>query len=238
MSFQTMDFSRETIDHYVSGVLDRTCVRQPPIDAFAIAQSLDVDVVMDQDCPSRGRSKSILGRATVLLRPDARQEREQWVVAHELGEIHAKDLCMAMGLESHEVATGLREQIANLFASRLLLPEAMFVEAVRRFDGDLSELKASFSTASHELIALRLLDLDEPRILTVFDCGRMTRRVCNLGRRPGPLAKVEQDCRSEVCRDREMAELNIDEVRVRCWPIDDETWQREILITEVNELAQ
>ena len=46
--------------------------------------------------------------------------------------------------------------------TRLLLPMKWFALAATEFDHDLMQLKGRFQSASHELIARRMLDLPHP----------------------------------------------------------------------------
>ena len=65
-----------------------------------------------------------------------------------------------------------REQVANRLANALLLPRRWFAADGLEHDWDLLELKEHYVTASHELIARRMLDMRSPIVITVCDQGR------------------------------------------------------------------
>ena len=126
-------------------------------------------------------------------------------------------------------------QWANLLATRLLLPESRFFSAVQDSQGDLLELKQQFPTASFELISLRLLDRPDPRCVTIIDQGRISKRRSNTEARPGPLLEPEALCWEESHEQAKFSERSSDTLWVRCWPIHEEQWKREIILTQPGE---
>lgn len=219
------------LDARVCQLLDEARVNQPPVDAIRVAHCLGIGVICDTSQQPRGRQARVGGRVSIFIRPDDRRERLQWAVAHELGETLACELFQGAGFEPDEVDPPSRERGANLAASRLLLPSVWFPDDAERLAGDLFSLKRRYDTASHELIAFRLLDLPEPAVVTVFDQGRQSRRRGNGGARVPPLDRVEQECWLAVRRFRQPHETTADGRRVQGWPIHEPGWQREILRT-------
>jgi hypothetical protein len=92
-------------------------------------------------------------------------------------------------------------------------------------------LKAVYATASHELIAWRLLDLPRESTVTIFDHGRITRRRSNDGRRPPPPIPLECAVWQETHRTGRAGAEWCDGLLVRCWPVHEPGWKREILRT-------
>lgn len=236
----------DAADREVDTVLERAGGRFPPVDAFAVAERLGMTVAFDAGSTVRARTKRLGGRTTILLRPDDRPERLQWSLAHEIGESRVWRIAEAdESLSLDEVATPAgqpgedaashdrREQLANLFAARFLLPTSTFGDHVVELDADLQTLKGLYGTASHELIATRMLDLDRPRVVTVFDNGRLVRRRSNgvCGRLHPAEERVWQRCRVTGDLVRE----TYGELRVDCWPIHEPGWEREILITTAED---
>lgn len=219
------------VDRSVRRLLEQSGVSHPPIDAIQLARRLGIEVVLDARQQPRGRQTRIAGRTSIFIRPDDRPERRQWAVAHELGESIAHELFHTTGLELLEIEPRLRERAANLAAGRLLLPADWFPPDAVRFDGDLPSLKSRYETASHELIAFRLLDLPQPAVVTVFDQGRQTRRQGNGRSGAPPLDRLEQECWLAVHRFHRPHELTESGRRVRGWPIHEPQWRREILRT-------
>ena len=77
----------KAIDVMVEELLDAARFAAPPVDAIALAQGeLGMTVVLDQRQPQRGRAQRALGKKQIYLRPEPREERHQWTVAHEIGE--------------------------------------------------------------------------------------------------------------------------------------------------------
>jgi len=227
------------LDEVARWVLAAGGVAQPPVDAMALADALGIHVARDDRQPGRarcvrlgGRSRAI-GRPTILLRREPRPERRHWAVAHEIGEHVAHRVFARLGVDPREVPPDGRERVANSLAGRILLPSDWFVEDARRCDWDLFELKARYRTASHELVARRMLDLDVPVIVTLFDQGRLTWRRSNVPGRVPPLAADESACwqAAHVGGHPERRQSGL--VLSQVWPIHEPTWRREILRTTV-----
>ena len=185
-------------------------------------------------------TQGIARRGTILVADDPRPERKQWAVAHEVGECVAHRLFTLLEIDYADIPPAGRERAANHLANALLLPRDWFSADGSALDWDLRELKQIYCTASHELIARRMLEMSPPVIISLFDQGALQWRRSNLLRRPPPLTPVE----SKTWRSAfELAEpafcvetnlpLGIDEVR--CWPVHEPGWRREILRTQLQE---
>lgn len=242
------ELTREEIDAGLDAVVDEVLtaagVEGPPVDAIAVAGRLGLSVVRDDTQHGRARYARLRGiggrppRPTILLRDDPRSERRQWAVAHEIGEHHAARIFEHWGVDPRE-APALREQAANRFAARLLLPEAWFFPTATECDWDLLALKERFSTASHELIARRMLDRPEPPVIvTILDHDRVTFRRGNTGGRTPPLSPVERTCQRSAHRTGEPCRGDDPTHITTAWPIHEPGWPREILRTEpADEIA-
>lgn len=213
----------------VQSVLSEAELSSPPVDALALAKSLAVSVSLSAGQPHRGRTKRIAGRTAMFLRPEARPERLQWAAAHELGESLAWKVCRALGLEGHDLSPRQREELANQLAKEFLLPRDWFRRDCAALHFDLPRLKARYRTASHELIAWRWLDLDQPGIVTIFDHGVLTRRQSNGPASAPALTDAERCCWTNLCRTRQPASAADPRLTVRGWCVDSPGWEREIL---------
>src|SRR6516165_5569644 len=112
-----------TIDKMVEELLGAACLTQPPVDTIALAQThLGMAVVLDQRQPQRGRAQRALGKRQIYLRPEPREERHQWTVAHEIGEHLKSELLQRLAIEPAQARAMAGESLANLFAYRLLVP--------------------------------------------------------------------------------------------------------------------
>jgi len=216
-------------------ILDDCGIEAPPIDAWAIARTLGLRVAFDAFQQGRGRLKCIGGRTAILVRPEERPEREQWTLAHEIGEAVAQRVYARLDVDPRDVPPQRREQVANAMASSLLLPDDWFLHDAAHCDGDVPRLKAIYSTASHELILLNLLKLPELSLVSVFDQGRLTRRRSNGQLSGPPLMALERRIWREVHDTGRPVEGTGDGIRVQGWPVCEPGWKRELLRTTVAE---
>jgi Zn-dependent peptidase ImmA (M78 family) len=227
------------IDRMVDELLDRAAVPNPPVDAIALAQRhLGMIVALDRRQRQRGRAQRAGRRPQIFLRPEPTEERHQWTVAHEIGE-HLKPELLRRLHPDMEQARGLTgESLANLFSSRLLVPTRWFTADAPAHDYDLLELKKRYSTASHEVIALRFLDLPEPCIVTIIDNDHIHRRKSNGPRIRKELTSVEEKCQRYVNKHGKPRVLREKGWTVQGWPVHTPDWKREILRSVVEEGAE
>lgn len=226
----------EAVDAAIVELLQTAGVVEPPVDAIALAQRhLGMVVCLDRSQPQRGRAQRTAGRKQIFLRPEPSEERHQWTVAHEIGEHLKADLLRRLGIDPDETRAMTGESLANRFADRLLVPTRWLAEQARLTGFDLFALKRSFHTASHEVIAWRLLDLPEPSIITIIDNEQVSRRRGNTCRPPRELSDPEQRCLAQVHRYSRPYEVNDAGWHVQGWPVHQVDWKREILRSQVDE---
>jgi hypothetical protein len=239
------EFPREQLaaglDAAAMEILTAAGVDRPPVDAFAVARALGLTIALDDAQEGRARYVCLGGRqaarprATILLKSDPRAERQQWAVAHEIGEHAAHRVFRCWGVEPRETVPGAREVVASHLAGRLLRPPAWFTAGAAECGGDLIALKARFVTASHELIARRMLECRPPVIISIFDQRQLSFRRSNLPGRVPPPSSPEIECWRKV-HDRNRPHQTNDGLRtIQGWPVHEEGWQREILRVEVAE---
>jgi hypothetical protein len=228
-------------DSVVDEILDHCACELPPVDAFAIAQAMDITIALD-DCQSgRARYVRLCDRNTIrqkpliLLHSDPRFERQQWAVAHEIGEHTAHRVFHRLGIDPTVTSPSAREQVANQLAGRLLIPSMWFQHDGHACNWDLPILKQSYITASHELIARRMLECLPRIIITIFDQARITFRRSNLPGRMPPLSTDEKTCWRFTHENNEPRDVADGLNTIRCWPIHEADWKREIMRFEVGE---
>jgi Zn-dependent peptidase ImmA (M78 family) len=216
-------------------------ILQPPVNALRIAQILGLAVAWDDRQSGRARLVSLASAAhsaapSIFLKHDPRQERIQWAVAHEIGEILTPRIFDQLGIDVRHAPPQAREQVANSFAARLLLPGDWFSTDGTSCGWDLIELKQRYETASHELIARRMLDLLVPVIISVYDHDRLTWRKSNLTGRQPPPCRREIECRLGA---HATGETVVDDgpPQVHAWAVHEPDWRREIVRLEVDEFA-
>lgn len=235
------DMPREEVvavlDQIVEELLDQAGITGPPVDAIALAQKhLGMTVVLDRRQQSRGRVQRAGKKPQIFLRPEPTEERHQWTVAHEIGLHFKQQIHERLNLDPEEAKALTGESLANLFSSRLLVPMKWFADAAKELAFDLTELKKRFSTASHEVIALRFLDLPQPTIITVIDKDEIHRRKSNgPAMRAKELEAVEEKCWKLVNRTGKPKTISEGNWTVQGWPIHQTDWKREILRSVVEE---
>jgi hypothetical protein len=251
---------RQALDGVAREVLLAAGLEQPPVDAFRVAEQLGLIVARDRPAPhgfaqprarfvrlgaGARRSESTAGddgssnQGAILLADDPRRERRQWAVAHEIGESRAYRVFAELGVDPREAPVAAREGVANQLASSLLLPRDWFLRDGVRVDWDLFDLKAIYATASHELIARRLLEMPPAVIVTLADQGRCIWRRSNRSFRAPPLTAAERASWTAAhdggqptqCDPGELPD-GVDDVRA--WPIHEPGWRREIIRTELS----
>ncbi len=224
------------IDRLVDELLQAAGVTDPPVDALILAQHhLGMALCLDKDQPQRGRAQRAGGKRQIFLRPEPTEERHQWTVAHEIGEHFKVTLLERLGFESHQTKPMAGESLANLFAYHLLVPSRWFAADALNSGYDVLELKGRYRTASHEVVAWRILDLPEPCIVTIIDNGRISRRRSNAWSTRRQLSPVEQKCQRHVNEQGAPTVIREAGWTVQGWPVHQLTWKREILRSVVDD---
>lgn len=233
------------VDQIAEELLVEAGISEPPIDCRLLAKRLGLVVARDSEMQVRARFVKLSTtesskRGTILLADDPRPERRHWALAHEVGEYSAYRLFTLLGIPLVDIPSGAREQVANRLANALLLPRSWFADWGSRLNWDLLELKKVFSSASHELIVRRMLEMSPAVIITLFDQGALQWRRSNRLNRPPRLTAEESEtwrttfelAEPAVCLPPDLPE-GIGEVR--CWPVHEPGWRREILRTQLEE---
>jgi hypothetical protein len=224
------------VDGAVAELLDAAGVLAPPVDAVRLAQEhLGLTVCLDRGQTTRGRAQRTAGGRQIYLRPEPLRERHQWTVAHEIGEHLKLSLLRRLGARHDDLHRFTGEGLANLFAHRLLVPTAWLAEDARSLGYDLPALKRRYATASHEVLAWRLLDLPAPCVMTVVDNNHVTRRASNAWPVDRQLTAVERRCQEYAnyySRPRSESEGGWS---VTAWPVHQPDWKREILRSVLEE---
>jgi hypothetical protein len=228
------------LDRVIEEILAQAGVERPPVDAMGVARDLGISVAWDDRQEGRARYVRFGGqpsgrcRATILLRPEPRFERRQWAVAHEIGEHIAHRVFARWGVDPPETGNS-REQVANSLAGRLLLPTTWFEADGTALGWDLLALKARYETASHELIARRMLECRPAVVVSIYDQGKVSFRRSNVSDRVPPPTQAETACQSAVHVRGCPSHARQGPSTIQGWPIHEADWKREILRMEVAE---
>jgi hypothetical protein len=224
------------VDQAVEELLRAAGVTQPPVDVIALAQGhLGILICLDRRQGQRGRAQRVGGRKQIFLRPEPTEERHQWTVAHEIGEHLKGSLLQRLGVAPGQTSAMTGESLANLLAYRLLVPTCWFAADARMLDYDVPELKKKYRTASHEVVAWRLLDLPEPCVITIVDNDHVHRRRSNAWRVTRQLAPPEQECQRYVHEYSRPKVVRDAGWTVQGWPVHQADWKREVLRSVVEE---
>ncbi len=220
----------DVVDRAVTDLLEAARLEGPPVDAITLAQRhLGMVVCLDRRQPQRGRAQRAGGQKQIYLRPEPTEERHQWTVAHEIGE-HCKAALLArLGISPEQTRAMAGESLANLFAVRLLVPSCWFVSDAPAFGYDVLELKQRYRTASHEVIALRFLDLPAPCVVSIVDNDHVGKRRSNAWPVNRQLSPPELECQRYVSHYSRPRLVRKDGWTVQGWPVHQADWKREIL---------
>jgi Zn-dependent peptidase ImmA (M78 family) len=218
------------VDGMITELLGAAGAQAPPVDAIQLAQRhLGMVVCLDRRQASRGRAQRAAGRPQIFLKPEPTEERHQWTVAHEIGEHLKSQMLQRLAIDPLQTRAMAGESLANLFAYHLLVPACWFAADAPVLDYDILQLKQRYKTSSHEVIALRLLDLPEPAIITIVDNDHIYRRRSNAWPVRKQLEPLERECQRYVnyySRPKVMREGGW---TVHGWPVHQADWKREIL---------
>jgi Zn-dependent peptidase ImmA (M78 family) len=229
-----------SLDAVAEDLLEEAEIAGPPVDAFALAARLGIAVAPDNRQSGRARYVRLRNwtgsgpQPAILLRADARPEREHWAVAHEIGEHAAHRVFQRLGVDI-ACLPAAREQTANDLAARVLLPGTWFFNDARACRWNIPALKRRYRTASHELIARRMLDAEPSIVISVFDHGILTFRRGNRAGDLPPITGAERSCQAKTHRTGLACTAAEIGCTIDAWPIHEPGWRREILRMEVDE---
>jgi Zn-dependent peptidase ImmA (M78 family) len=235
------------VDACAADLLWDAGVHKPPVDAAVVARQAGLELIHRDRMAVRGQFVRMAGyergdvaQGTIVIGHDDRPEREQWAIAHEIGESVAHEVFVRLGVVVAAVSPTSREKVANDMASAILLPRRWFAADGRAFDWDLFEMKDRYATASHELIVRRMLEMRPAIAITICDQGRVTWRRSNRASRLPPLLPEEQAAWKHANATGlpatewpDPSETALE--RVRAWPVHEPDWRREIIRSEIAE---
>jgi predicted transcriptional regulator len=215
----------ELVDRAAAELLAAVGASAPPVDALSLVQRhFGLEVRTGAASP-----RSRKGGSALVLDPEWSEEQRQWAAARAAGERLKPELVRRLAISSDEESSLGGASLVNLFATRLLLPTAWFAADAAACGFDLLELKRRFATASHEMLAWRMLDLPTPCVVTIIDDGKVARRRSSGGRVPRTLNLAELECVELVLADDRPHLIRSGAWTVQGWPVPREYGRRVIL---------
>ena len=239
-----MDFSQDEVfeacDRLIVGLLERAGVTEPPVDALKIAeQHLGIPVTFtepEEDERGRPRPRSRRLPDGIVITPHMSAEQQQTVAAQAIARDLLPDLLRKLGIVPGSESKQAIADFCRLLSSRLLVPTRFLRAALRDSRYDLLALKRVFSTASPEIIALRLLDLDAPCLIAVIDDGVVATRRGNRVAVNRKLTAAEEQCLEQVMAQDLPCTVRGDGWTVHGWPIPERPFRRVVLRSVPDDL--
>lgn len=144
-------------------ILSETGCDEPPVSAFVLAECCELTV----QAWGRGYGRLEADRKLIKYPIGARPVRQHGLIAHEIGH-----WALRRGREDNT------EDGARFLAGAFLLPRRVVDRDLTRVAWEMDALRAKHVNASVEMIARRITQLRDA-VATVFDNGRVTRRVAS-----------------------------------------------------------
>jgi hypothetical protein len=213
------------LDNLIQEFMARASLHQPPVDADALLN---------------GKAWQLLGLAAPLhhakktaqvfdpKESESSEVKKQWLAAQTLASSLQKEAKVRWEKANDSQASqGI--SFINLIAQRILVPTHWLKSIVLSVDYDLIELKRIFKTPAYEIIALRMLDLENPCIITIVDNGHVFKRKSNCCNPPKILSPTETMVLNYVHENSRPKKVNDQGWQVSGWPVHQLDWRREIL---------
>lgn len=233
-----MDFSLEelvdTVDRMVAGLLERAGVTAPPVSALTIAEhhlGIPIEVVEpDDEEETDGRRRRPRGGGSgITIRTDMSAEQRQRAAADGIARLLLPDICRKVGVVMGTETKQFTAHVRALTVARVLIPNKLLRAALRDCKYDVPELHARFRTASMEAVAARLLDLDDPCVISIIDDGVVASRRGNRSQEGRKLSPAEQECFERVTELELPHRARVGEWTAWGWPVPNRPFRRIIL---------
>ncbi|HEY1191085.1 MAG TPA: hypothetical protein VGE74_25855 [Gemmata sp.] len=233
-----MDFSQEElvelVDRLVAGMMERAGVTAGPVDALAVAEhhlGIPIEYVepAEEDESGRRRPRSRPHGSGITLTTDMSDELQQRAAAGGIAQLLIPEIMHKLGVPAGAESKSLVTHIRGLVVPRVLIPTRLLRATLRDCKYDVPALKNVFRTASMELIALRLLDLDSPCVIAIVDDGVVATRRGNQTAAPRQLSAAEQECVEQVTESDQPHRARVGEWTAWGWPVPDRPFRRIIL---------
>jgi predicted transcriptional regulator len=234
MSDFTTEELFDAIDRAVLDLLSRHAVTEPPVDALALVQDefrYTVREDEEDDTPRQygDRPKPRPRGRELVFRPTQSESSRQALAARACAKEMVPGILSKLGVVPGTEQKSATTQLTGLIAPRLVLPTRWFAVAARKANSDLLRLRETFDPAAYEWIALRLLDLEDPCVISVVDDGSVGTRRSNFAQLGKKLTAAETACADKVRETEDPQTVRRDGWSARGWPIPGGPFDRIIL---------
>ena len=240
------DFTTEelydAVDRLVWEMLERHGIEEPPVDTLMLAEEefdfrlVEVEPDEAEETPGRfGPRPRRRNAREIQFRPDHSDASRAAICARACAKELVPRVLMKLGVEQMPEQRGAHP-LVSLIVPRLQLPTRWFGRDVRKSGNDLLALKRLYATVSHEVLALRWLDLDEPCVITVVDFDAIALRRSNARQVERKLLPSEERCRAKIQESKLPARIRMDDWTTHGWPIPDGPFGRIILRSLPDEI--
>jgi len=239
MSDFTAEDLFDAVDRNVRELLERSGINEPPIDAISLAQhgfNLLVTEAEEEDEPQYGDRPRRKRPGEIVLRVDLSDEGRNAVCAKACAKELLPRVLSKLGVTPGTENRGAQNPLLAVIVPRLLLPTQWFEKDAHKAGFDLVPLKDRYSTVTYEMIALRLLDLDEPCVIAIVDDGAVATRRGNRSQAGRVLTSAETKCIEQVVTEREPQLVRREGWTTWGWPIPNGPFNRIILRSVPDDL--
>ena len=233
------DFSTEelydAVDRAVIKLLEAGRVLQPPVPAVRLIQDLFRYTIREDDEADESpkqygdRPKPRPRPGELVFLPTQSETARQSLAARAIAKEMVPDILKTLGVVVGTEQKSATNQLVGLIAPRLLLPTKWFAVAARKANNDLLKLREAFEPTAYEWIAARLLELEDPCVMSIVDDGAVSSRKSNFAQINRKLTEAEERCAAKVQESEEPQTVRYDGWTSRGWPIPSGPFNRIIL---------
>jgi len=213
------------LDNLVQEFMVKASLHQPPVDADALLNAKAWQL-LGLEAPSPHTKKP--AQVFDPKESESSDIKKQWLAAQTLASSLQKEAKVRWE-KSNDSQASQGVSFINLIAQRILVPTHWLKSLALSVDYDLLELKRIFKTPAYEIIALRMLDLENPCIITIVDNGHVFKRKSNCCNPSKTLSPTETMVLNYVHENSRAKKVNDQGWQVAGWPVHQLDWRREIL---------
>ncbi|RME45867.1 MAG: hypothetical protein D6795_16130, partial [Deltaproteobacteria bacterium] len=162
MSEYLLGEGRLELEMEIEALIEQAGIERPPIHPRRVARRLGITLHARKELAARGAYLRRGDSEFIYFRRDDRREREHFAIAREIVQRSLFG----------EIPPGRRPPHADRLSAQgammLLLPRNFFEPHAEALDWDLLRLKKIYTTASHEVIARRMMHF-KPCIVRIYD---------------------------------------------------------------------